>query len=216
LEWKELEGYISKDSARVIQEKPKSERRVKMARKELDDLSGPFDPDLTFADLSKGFLLKIMEVWQFAWIHMAQAFYTATRERFGIDAANEIQLEAWEKIGATVNPRYAKIGNIQLNTVVDSLKALQLPLDNTMGNLYRTQHNIINENHVIITVPQCRSLLYYEKNDPEMINWFCHVLEKKAMEKYLINPKIKVTPLKLAPRKSPDEPSCVWEFKMEE
>ena len=41
-------------------------------------------------------------------------------------------------------------------------------------------------------------------------------LEKKAMEKYLINPKIKVTPLKLAPRQSPDEPSCVWEFKMEE
>ena len=183
---------------------------------ELNDLSGPFNPDLTFADLSKEFLLKIMEVWQFAWIHLATAFYDATRQRFGIDAANEVQLEAWERVGATVNPRYAKIGNIQLNTVVDSLKALQLPLDNTMGNLYKTQFNIINENHVIITIPQCRSLLYYERQAPEMINWFCHVLEKKAMEKYLVNPRIKVTPLKLPPRKSPEEISCQWEFKIED
>ncbi len=183
---------------------------------ELNDLSGPFNPDLTFADLSKEFLLKIMEVWQFAWIHMATAFYDATRQRSGIDAANEIQLEAWERVGATVNPRYAKIGNIQLNTVVDSLKALQLPLDNTMGNLYKTQFNIINENHVIITIPQCRSLLYYERQAPEMIDWFCHVLEKKAMEKYLVNPRIKVTPLKLPPRKSPEEISCQWEFKIED
>jgi len=183
---------------------------------ELNDLSGPFDPDLTFRDLSKEFLLKIMEVWQFAWIHMATAFYDITREKYGIDAANEIQLEAWERIGAKVNPRYPKIANIQLNTVVDSLKALQLPLDNTMGNLYKTQYNMINENHVIITIPQCRSLLYYEKQAPEMIDWFCHVLERKAMEKYLINPKIKVTPLKLPPRNSPDEISCQWEFKIEE
>ncbi len=184
--------------------------------KELDDLSGPFNPDLTFADLSKEFLLKIMEVWQFAWIHMATAFYDITKERYGFDAANEIQLEAWERIGDKVNPRYPKIANIKLNTVVDSLKAIQLPLDSTMGNLYQAQYDIKSENHVVITLPQCRSLLYYEKHAPEMINWFCHVLEKKAMEKYLINPRIKVTPLKLAPRESPDEPSCVWEFKIED
>jgi len=187
-----------------------------MVKKELNDLSGPFDPNLTFADLSKDFLLKIMEVWQFAWVHMATAFYDITREKCGIDMANEIQLLAWERVGETVNPRYPKIANIKLNTVLDSLKAIQLPLDNTMGNLYKTQHNIINENHVIITIPQCRSLLYYEKKAPEMIHWFCHVLEKRVMEKYLINPKIKVTPLKLPPRKSPDEPSCVWEFKLEQ
>ena len=45
---------------------------------ELNDLSGPFNPDLTFRDLSKEFLLKIMEVWQFAWIHMATAWWIPT------------------------------------------------------------------------------------------------------------------------------------------
>jgi hypothetical protein len=183
---------------------------------ELNDLSGPFNPDLTFADLSKDFLLKIMEVWQFAWIHMATAFYAATRKRYGTDAANEIQLEAWETVGEKVNPRYPKIGNIQMNTVLDSLKAAQLPLDNTMGNLYKAQYEIKDENHVILTLPQCRSLLYYEREDPEMINFFCHVLEERIMKKYFINPKVKVTPLKVPPRRSPEEIACQWELKIDD
>jgi len=186
-----------------------------MMPEELNDLSGPFNPDLTFADLSKDFLLKIMEVWQFAWIHMAQAFFVATKKRYGLDVANEIQLEAWETVGTKVNPRYPKIGNIQMNTVLDSLKAAQLPLDNTMGNLYKAQYDIRNENHVILTIPQCRSLLYYEREAPEMIDFNCLVLEERMMKKYFMNPKLKVTPLKLPPRKSPDEIACQWELKIE-
>ena len=181
---------------------------------ELNDLSGPFNPDLTYRDLSKDFLLKIMEVWQFAWIHMATAFYAATRKRYGVEAANEIQLEAWETVGEKVNPRYPKIANIQMNTVLDSLKATQLPLDNTMGNLYKALYDVKNENHVILTIPQCRSLLYYEREAPEMIDFFCHVLEERIMKKYFINPKLKVTPLKVPPRQSPDEIACQWELKI--
>jgi hypothetical protein len=42
------------------------------------------------------------------------------------------------------------------------------------------------------------------------------VLEQKLMEKYLMNPRIKVTPLKLPPRKSQEEMACQWELKLEE
>ena len=136
--------------------------------------------------------------------------------RDGVEVANEIQLAAWEKVGERVNPRYPKIGNIQLNTVLDSLKATQLPLDNTMGNLYGAQYDIKSPNHVILTISNCRSLRYYEKQDPEMIQFFCHVLEGKIMEKYFLNPKLKVTPLKLPPRKNPEDISCQWELKIEE
>jgi hypothetical protein len=31
-----------------------------------------------------------------------------------------------------------------------------------------------------------------------------------------INPKMKVTPLKLPPRKSKDEIACQWEFRLDE
>lgn len=186
---------------------------------ELHDLSGPFNPHLRFKDFSKDFLLKLMNVWQYAWLHMSGAWYDAVKERFSSEAANQCELAAWVRIGERVNPRYAKVANIQLNTVVDSLKALQLPLDNTIGGLFPGKADIKSDNHVIWTVTQCRTLLFLEKNEPERIEPMCYVLEKAVMEKYLINPNIKVTPLKLPPlppqRKSPDEIACQWEYKLE-
>ena len=184
--------------------------------KELDDLSGPFDPDLKFEDLSKEFLLKIMHTWQFAWVHLAQAFLESTRERVGFDEANEIQLEAWLKVAERVNPRYAEIGKIKLETVVDSLKALQLPLDNTTHSLYGAEYDIKNENHVVVTIRQCHTLCHYEKRAPEMIEPTCHVLEPKVIEKYMLNPKIKVRALKLPPRESTEGIACQWEYTLEE
>ena len=183
---------------------------------ELNDYSCPFRPDLTFDDFSKDFLLRLMAVWQFAWIRMADSWYEAVNKRFGVEAANDCNLEAWVKVGERVNPRLAKAANIQLNTVLDSLKCLQIPLDNNIGPLYPVEYEIKSPDHVVMTIVQCRSLIIYERAAPEMIQPICHKLEKAVMEKYVINPKVKVTPLKLPPRKSQEEVACVWEFKMEE
>src|SRR4030042_5074861 len=105
-------------------------------------------------------------------------------------------------VGEKVNPRYAKIANIKLETVLDSLKAEQLPLDNTVG-LYPAEYDIKSPNHVVMTVTKCRTLDYFEKAEPERIIPMCHQLEKPVIEKYLVNPKVKVTPLVLQPRQSP-------------
>jgi len=53
-----------------------------------------------------------------------------------------------------------------------------------------------------------------EKRAPEEIAQRCYVLEQETMYRYLINPYIKITALKLPPRKSPDEIACQWEFIM--
>ena len=186
------------------------------AKKEMNDYSGPFQPDLTFNDFSKEFLLKLMHVWQYGWLHMTEAWYNAVKQRFGVDAANECETQAWETIGERVNPRFAKVANIELNTVVDSLKCLQLPLDNTTGGLFPAEAKIINPNHVIWTIPRCQSLEYFEAKEPERIKHVCHINEKRIIERYLVNRNIKVTPLKLPPRKSPDDIACQWEFILEE
>jgi hypothetical protein len=183
---------------------------------ELNDYSGPFKPDLTFDDFSKKFLLKLMTVWQYAWIRMSESWYTAVSEKFGPDAANDCNMQAWVKVAERVNPRYPKVANFQLNTILDSLKCLQLPLDNNIGPLYPVEYDIKTPNHVIMSIMQCRSLISYEKAAPEMIGPICHVLEQKLMEKYLMNPRIRVTPLKLPPRKSQEEMACQWELKLEE
>jgi hypothetical protein len=186
---------------------------------ELEDLSGPFNPDLKFEDFSKDFLLKLMKIWQWAWLHMARAWYEAIEERFGSDAANDCERAAWLTIGERVNPRYAKVANIELNTVLDSLKALQLPLDNTVGRVFPAKFDIKSPNHVVLTFSDCPALSALERSAPERIEPMCHILEKLALEKYLLNPNIKVTPLKLPPlppqRRSSGEIACQWEFKLE-
>lgn len=182
---------------------------------ELNDYSGPFNPDLKFEDFSKDFLLRLMHLWQYAWLQMAGTWYDAIKKRWGDEAANECEQEAWVKMAERVNPRYAKMANIQLNTVLDSLKAAQLPLDNSIGALFPVEYEIKNPNHVIMTVKECRTLTYMERSAPERIYPLCHINEKPILEKYYINPKIKLTPLKLPPRKSPDEIACQWDIKLE-
>lgn len=184
---------------------------------ELNDLSGPFNPDITYEDFSKEFLIKIMNVWQRAWVNMSQAYYETILEKHGKESADDIALETWSKIAERVNPWYAEVGNIKLNTVLDSLKALQLPLDNIMGGHYKPEYNIIDENHVIVTYRDCISLRAFERrNDIEAIEYCCGKVEPLIIHKYLLNPKIKLTPLKLPPRESPEEMCCQWEFSLDE
>jgi hypothetical protein len=181
----------------------------------LDDLSGPYYPNLTHGNLSKDLLLRLIHNYQYAWLIMSGGYYNSVRARFGFDAANECELASWMRVGEKVNPRYAKLANVELKTVVDSVKITQLPLDNVMG-LYPAEYEVINDNHVIMTVVKCRTLDYFEKAEPERIVPMCHYLEKPVIEKYLVNPRIKVTPTVLPPRKSPEDIACKWEFKIED
>jgi hypothetical protein len=195
--------------------KPVAKAAAKPVRKkEMNDYTGPYNPDLTFNDLSKDLILKLMQVWQYAWLHMTEAWYDAVKEKVDKETADLCETAAWCRIGERVNPRFAKVANIELNTVLDSMKCLQLPLDNTTGGLFPAQVEVINPNHVIWTIPQCRSLQYFEAKAPERIKYVCYENEKRVIERYLINRKIKLTPLKLPPRNSPNEIACKWEAKM--
>ena len=183
---------------------------------ELNDYSGPYKPDLRLEDLSKGFLIKLIEEYEYAWLDLTGGWYNHIKEKFGAQAADEGELVAWCRMAERINPRYAKLANIQLNTVVDSLKALQLPLDNNRADALfpAGEFDIKNPNHVILTIRKCRTLEFMEKRAPEEIAPRCYVLEQETMYRYLINPYIKITALKLPPRKSPDDIACQWEFIM--
>jgi hypothetical protein len=101
--------------------------------------------------------------------------------------------------------------------VLDSLKLCQLVPDSYIGSeLFAGDVDIKNENHVISSTTTCAVLEFFEKADPEWMDYFCHVLEKQTIEKYFNNPKIKVTPLKLPPREGPDDICCRFEFQIEE
>ncbi len=181
---------------------------------ELDDLSGPFYPNLTHRNFSKQFLLKMMDAWQFAWITMADGYFNAIKKRFGFEAACETAEAAWGRVAQKVNPMFIKIADIKLNTVLDSLKCLQLPMDNNIGPICSAGFDVKNENHVIMTTDRCRMLEHYEKKDTQLIEAICHGCHGKAIEHYLLNPSVGVKPLKLPPRASQDEIACSWELTM--
>lgn len=183
---------------------------------ELEDYSGPYKPDLRWEDFSKDFLVKLMRSWQTAYLTLSEFWHDAVKERFGSEAADGCDLAVWLRVGEQVVPRFAKVAGIQLNTVLDSLKLTDVCPDSKLGSgLFEGAIDIINENHVIATTTKCRVLEALEKTEPDRIGWFCHVMEPQIMPKYFNNPNIKVTPLKLPPRESPDEIPCQFEIKLE-
>jgi len=182
---------------------------------ELNDYSGPFNPNLSFADFSKEFLLKLIQVWQWAWIQLDAAFFDEVAKRSDEDTAYECDTEMWLQVAERCNPRYARIAGIALNNAVDCLKVLQLPLDNSMGSVYGSVFDIKNENLATFTVMKCPSLEWCERNRPERIVPMCHVLEPQVIGKYKVNMDVQLRPVKLPPRESPDEPACSWELRLD-
>ncbi len=182
---------------------------------EINDYSGPFNPNLTFNDLSKGFLLKLIRAWQFAWIELEGGWEEEVEKRYGVDVAMGCDLQMWLGCAERCNTRYVKIARIPMKNAVDCLKALQLPLDNTMGAVYPTKQEIRNENHAIVTVTKCPSLEFYEKSAPHRIVPMCHIVEPPLIDRYKVSRDVQLFATKLPPRKGPDDIACQWEYKLQ-
>jgi len=184
---------------------------------EMHDYSGPFKPDVHWEDFSKDFLIKIMRLWQYAYLDMAGSWYAAVEKHHGFDAANECESEAWNEVVEHMTPMYVKAAKIELNTVLDSLKVLQLPPDNTQGDIFAVEYDIKNENHVIMPIKKCPGYESWErKGQIARMTAMCCEEAPILNPKYGGNPKFKGKMLKRGPRKSPNEPCCVWEWKLEE
>jgi len=184
---------------------------------ELKDYSGSYRHDLKWEDFSKDFLVRLMKLWQRAYLGIQGAWIEAVTEKYGSEAADRCSLAALLLQAERMIPQFVEIGNIKLNTVLDSLKVIQLAPDgHTESELFGGEVDIKNENHVISTTTKCITCEFLEAFAPEKIEWLCYTMEQPVMEKFLNNPKIKVTPLKRPPRKSADDTFCQWEFKIEE
>lgn len=182
---------------------------------ELQDLSGPFNPNLEFSDFSKEFLLKLTYEWQWAFLQLDAAWFNQVKNKFSNQWAHECSMEMWLRVETLANPRYAKLAKIPLKNVVDSLKVMQLPLANTIGGVFPVEYDIRNENHAFMTVKKCPVLEWCEKNDPERIKPMCQVNHPQIMKQSVANPNIQVTPVQMPPRKGDEGYACKWEFKLD-
>ena len=184
---------------------------------DMKDYSGTYRHDLKWEDFSKEFLVGLMKLWQGAYVSIQGAWVQVVSEKFDSDSADKCALEALLLQADRMIPQFVEIGNIELNTVLDSLKVIQLAPDgHTESELFGGEVEIKSPNHVISTTTKCITCEFLEAFAPEKIQQLCYEMEQPVMEKFLNNPKIKVTPLKRPPRKGPDDTFCQWEMKIEE
>lgn len=189
-----------------------------MKKQEMDTYSGPFDPQWKYENLSKKALIRLLNEFGRAYIAIDGFWFTLVENEFGIDKAMELDTAIWAKyIPPWTTPRFRKALDIPGNNVETLFKLMQ-NLPDATADLYEYTFDLKNPNHGIWTCIRCPGLSFFErKQRPERIMPVCHELEPASMRAYaaLINPDMVVTPLKLPPRKSPDEISCQWEFKVD-
>lgn len=186
--------------------------------KELRDYSGEFRPDLKLEDFSKETLVKAWGTTAKLYILLGGIWNSLVKEKFSEQTALEAEKEIWRQTTAKDIPWISNVFNIHGDDIATVFKHIQIsPL---IGVIYPTQFKMEARNHGIFTIPRCISLEYLERtNRDAMIELVCgpngidHWGFQEIARYY--NPDIKVSPLKLPPRKSKDDIACQWEFKLE-
>ena len=183
---------------------------------ELQDYSGKFVRGLRYQDFSKDQMAKIICEFGRLYELIDGLWFTNATKALGIEKSWELEQKVWKDIPRHVIDGVSKIANIKGNDVATCLKMIQLDPCFTPG-LYEYDLYFKDKDDALMTIYRCPSLLYFERAYPHMVAPLCQVLEVKAFEDYAhrFNPAMEAKPLKLPPRKSPDDmPVCIWEFKI--
>jgi hypothetical protein len=106
--------------------------------------------------------------------------------------------------------------NIPRNCIVSVFKEMQV--DPGGAGFMDVEFEVMNENWGIMTVKHCGALEMTEQLGLERMQK--HGCEELCLPGYdaiakECCPGAKATPLKLPPRKGPDDIACKWEFKVE-
>jgi len=156
---------------------------------------------------------------------MAICWWFKVGEKIGRKEANELLPEVWESLANSTMPMYVPLLGPEfksvddLKTVKECLKAGHLPPDGGIDKwLFKGHVEWEDDNLCVATVTHCVLLQYFETIDAtDTICELCHVAEPRGAEAYFIHPNIKVTGLKVPPKKNPgdpNEPCCIWEYRM--
>ena len=184
---------------------------------ELKDYSGEFKRDLKWEDFSKEALVQALKATSRCVTGLDGFWYSLVKERFGEKVAGELDAELWKKMTWFELTQIQKALNIHGDDIATMCKFLQNSPD-SIGVLH-WDCDIKNRNLAIGTVTHCRALEYMERHgDYALMKTACEAVDAALIPQVgrWINPKIKVTCLKLPPRKSKDEACCQWEIKLQE
>jgi hypothetical protein len=180
----------------------------------LTEYSGPFDPDFSYENLDREALLKLLKGCGDHARRLDAYWYLSVMNKCGNDTAFECDTEVWEKLASSLMDSVSKALNIESGDVLALMKALQA---NPWAPMYKTEMEVISNDHGIVTFTDCPTLDAREREGKGREQLICCDLEVKLMEvkASYFNPDIVVTPLKLPPREPGSGICCQWELKLE-
>lgn len=191
---------------------------------ELDDYSGPFEPDLRLDDFSKEGLKKLVEIGGAIYGTVNRKWYDAAVKRFGREVADEMHHEAWFADGGAgdvENYTISKLmGFADEDEVTTPLKVWQcLP---AMASRMHMVFEQTEGGDWTMSTPQCVVPEMGEKYGPEvmdyMANKICGHLElfgfRHGASRW--NARNRVDPVKLPPRADRTDVHCRWVISRQE
>ena len=178
------------------------------------DYSGPFDPHWTPEKLSREALLKLVRAYG-EYIHRLDGtWYMTVKKRQGNDEAFACDRQVWEKkLQAYELKLVTGALNIRGDDVVAVMKYMQATPWASIGE---RRMDIKNNNLAVLTIHNCPTLSAIEKEGTGREKLICDDLTTSLFSgiAHHFNPRIKVTGLKVPPRKAYSDCSCQWEFRL--
>lgn len=193
-----------------------------MAEDGMDDYSGPFQSRINLDSFSKEGLKKLVRIGGSIYGTVNRQWYLAVAEEFGEEVADRLHHKTWFAPGGAGDHENNIISSLMgfrdENEMTTGLKVWQcLPAMIEDMELTFTQ---ISETEWEMHTPRCHVPESGEAGGPElmryMVNKICGHLElfgfRHGMARW--NSKIRIDPVKLPPRQSPDEPHCRWRITL--
>lgn len=188
---------------------------------DLKDYSGKFEPSMRFEDFSKDALVKLIKLYAKIFMGYMGLWNTVMKQYMSPEELVKYETEVYLKTARQFEaPGVVNALNIKGNDVLTLLKLMQMVPDGARQDMYDSEYEIKNNNHVIFTVKRCPTLLFWEKHgDTKSMEICCSVggMEEISLMEYanFVNPDIKITALKLPPRKDANDIACQWELRVE-
>jgi hypothetical protein len=164
--------------------------------------------------LSKDELIDLVKLSSRMILALDGFWYLSVKELAGNDKALDVDNWVWEKVMKFYVDELARLMGVQKRDVADYMRVMG---PRPEGLVLEERVEILNRNDAIRTVTYCPTIVAMEKEGEGRDAFHCTEACAKMRGKHskLFNPAIKVTCLKVPPRKSKDDIFCQFEYKIQ-
>lgn len=183
-----------------------------------DDLSGPFDPDLELADLSRAALGRLGREWLLHG-HMQDRVGVPMVMDLGADRerTEQVAIEEWMAASPIYSVRMQEALRFGTGDVPAIAKNLQLDIG-APPEFMDFQVEVIDEHHGAFHLPHCGALLDVEPMGDDWVRGMCHTIEDPTFDATgaATNRKVRFRPNHRPPRVPADQqPHCSWRIDVD-